>query len=229
MENNENLNNQVNETNNIQEEKKNNNKTIGIVVLVISLLLLCFAGYKLFIEKHDASEPKSSDSPTFTPTPNNNQLENDNEVEAYENNSNSELLSYELDGINKKFIVNGKNVLLKVVEDESFSKILYINEQKTDYYYDDSNKIYLSKNLIILEGGGQTSGYPVIIDENGKIIMVSGNPDTPTTSIEDLHLENGKLIATKYYDIDEMNLDNTKKTKVELVFDNGLAQFKEVK
>ena len=229
MENNENMNNQVNETNNVQGSKKSNNKTIGIVILIIGLLLVGIAVYKLFIEKPDSNEPKPTDSPTVTPTPNNNQSENDNEVEAYENNSDSELLSYELDGTNKKFIINGKNVLLKTVEDESFSKIIYINDQKTDYYYDDSYKIYLSKNLIILEGGGQTSGYPAIIDENGKIIEVSGNPDTPTSSIEDLRLENGKLVATKYYDIDEMDLDNTKKIQVELVFENGIAQFKEVK
>ena len=55
MENNENLNNQMKE-NKVQEEKKNNNKTISIVVLIIGLLLVGFAGYKIFIEKPDESK-----------------------------------------------------------------------------------------------------------------------------------------------------------------------------
>ena len=62
MENNENLNNQVNESNNVEQEKKNNSKTIGIVVLVIGLLLVCFAGYKLFIEKPEPDKPKDDNT-----------------------------------------------------------------------------------------------------------------------------------------------------------------------
>lgn len=74
MENNENLNNRVNR-NNVQEEKKNNNKTIGIVVLVISLLLLCFAGYKLFIEKFETDKHKNDN----TQEGENNQKEDNDE------------------------------------------------------------------------------------------------------------------------------------------------------
>ena len=62
MENNESMNNQVNESNNVEQEKKNNSKTIGIVVLVIGLLLVCFAGYKLFIEKPESTKPKDDNT-----------------------------------------------------------------------------------------------------------------------------------------------------------------------
>lgn len=61
MENNENLNNQVNE-NKVQEEKKSNNKAIGIIILVIGLLLVGFAGYKLFIEKTEPDKPKDDNT-----------------------------------------------------------------------------------------------------------------------------------------------------------------------
>ena len=60
MENNENMNNRVNE--NITQESKNNNKTIGIVMLVIGLLLVGFAGYKLFIEKPETDKPKNDNT-----------------------------------------------------------------------------------------------------------------------------------------------------------------------
>lgn len=53
MENNENLNNQVNNS---------NNKTIGIVILLISLLLVGLAVYKLFIEKPSTDKPKDDNS-----------------------------------------------------------------------------------------------------------------------------------------------------------------------
>lgn len=85
MENNGNLNNQVNETNIIQEEKKNNNKTIGIVVLVISILLLCFAGYKLFVEKAETDQPKNDNA---------QEQENDNGNKQNGNNESTEESKY---------------------------------------------------------------------------------------------------------------------------------------
>ncbi len=78
MEKNDNMNNQVNESNNVQEEKKNNNKTIGIVVLIISLLLVSVAVYKLFIEKPDTDKPK--DNNTQDSDNNNNTVVSDEQI-----------------------------------------------------------------------------------------------------------------------------------------------------
>ena len=252
MENNENMNNQVNESNNDQSEiinqtnlTDNNQRVVkdnqaimdntpktsnnGLIVLLL-LIIVGVGGYFAYTKFIAKEEPKGNDNPTptpvVTPTPGNTQ-EDDSEV--YENSSNEKLQSYELYETNKKFKINDKIVSLKVIEDESFSKILYINDQKTEYNYDESNKIYLAKNIIIIEGGAQSVGYPYIINENGSLVeVIGGLSDVPTISIENLHLENGKLIATKS-NYDEVDLDNTETTKVELIYENGKAEIKEVK
>ena len=109
MENNENLNNQVNENNNHQEEKKNNNKTIGIVILVIGLLLLGIAGYKLLIEKPETDKPKD-----------------DNIQEQDNNNTGSEQIYKTSDGKytlkllgNGKVFINDKEIIVNTREENT--------------------------------------------------------------------------------------------------------------
>ena len=88
------------------------------------------------------------------------------------------------------------------------------------------DKVYLTNHFIIIEGGGQSVFYPAMINQNGDLIEIDGNPDTPTTSIEGLYLENGKLLATKY--IDNGMEEETEKIKVELVYKNNKIIIKDV-
>ena len=91
-----NLNSQVNEENNVKQVKKNNNKIIGIVVLVIGLLLLGFAGYKLFIENIETDNPNNN-----TQNQDNNQKDN-----TYYDLTNIECLYSSSDSSNETFGVD---------------------------------------------------------------------------------------------------------------------------
>ena len=142
----------------------------------------------------------------------------------YEGETITKLEKYELAENNKEFVINNETILLKMVDGK-----LFINDKKCDSYQLGIDKVYLTNKFIIIEGGGQSVGYPYIINEKGTLVEVSGGlSDVPTVSIENIHLENGKLIATKT-NYDEVNLDNTKTTKVELIYENGKAEIKEIK
>ena len=139
MENNENLNNQLSESN-VQQEKKNNNKTIEIIILVIGLLLIGFAGYKLFIEK-----PKPDKS-------------NDTNKQDVKVNINYDVLNYQCknehcdddDYINIKQLLKtndtvkgmygGKDFKNHVIELESSSgnSYLYLVDEDKYYFKDDN-------------------------------------------------------------------------------------------
>ena len=74
MENNQNQNNQVNTGNINQQVQSNNNSKIIITIMALIIVgLVGYIVYAKFIQKSDNPEPKTTDTPTVTPTPNNTQ------------------------------------------------------------------------------------------------------------------------------------------------------------
>ena len=183
-------------------DEKKNNKLLGIILLVLGLIAILVGICLLVFGKAD-EKPK-----------NDNSIE-ENTTMVYENTADTKLMVYEINEINKEFKLNGKSVLLKKIE-----KQLYINDKKVNDLRFGVDNIYLRKNYMIVEGGGQNIGYPYIINEDGNLIEITGGVlDNPDNSIENLHLENGMLIATKHADTD---------TRVEIVYDGVSASIKEV-
>ena len=217
MENNDqNINTQVNTNNNGNQQEPNN--TNKIVIILMALVIVGLAGYIIytkFIQKDDnTKETNPTPTPIVTPKPtDNNQQVSDDVI--------TKLDEYELDENNKEFVINNKTILLKVVDGK-----LFINNKECDSYHWGLDKVYLTNHFIIIEGGGQSVFYPAMINQNCDLIEIDGNPDTPTTSIEGLYLENGKLLATKY--IDNGMEEESKTIKVELVYKNNKITIKDV-
>lgn len=183
-------------------DEKKNNKLLGIILLVLGLIAILVGICLLVFGKAD-EKPK-----------NDNSIE-ENTTMVYENTADTKLMVYEINEINKEFKLNGKSVLLKKIEEQ-----LYINDKEVNDLRFGVDNIYLRKNYMIVEGGGQNIGYPYIINEDGNLIEITGGVlDNPDNSIENLHLENGMLIATKHADTD---------TRVEIVYDGVSASIKEV-
>lgn len=201
----------VKQEENLEKKPSNNKKTI-IILLLIILLLICAVVYLLFIRKpNDSSDNNES----------NNQQVNDNEnktIGVYENTSDTELQVYELDENNKEFKLNGKSILLKNVNES-----LYINNKEPDDFTIGVNKVHLRKNYIIIEGGGQNIGYPYILNEDGKLIKIEGGiPDNPLNWIDNLRIDDGKLVATKNEEVSPT--DPIRETKVEIIYDGSTAK-----
>lgn len=182
-------------------EEKKNNKLLVIILLVLGSIAILVGICLLAFGKTD-EKPKNDDN-----------IEENNAM-VYENTTDTKLMVYEINETNKEFKLNGKSILLKKIEE-----VLYINNEEISSLKFGVDNIYLRKDYMIVEGGGQDTGYPYIINENGKIIEIAGGVlDNPNNSIEELHLENGKLVATKHADTD---------IKVEIVYDGVSASIKE--
>jgi len=182
-------------------EEKKNNKLLVIILLVLGSIAVLVGICLLVFGKTD-EKPKNDDN-----------IEENNAM-VYENTADTKLMAYEINETNKEFKLNGKSILLKKIEE-----VLYINNEEISSLKFGVDNIYLRKDYMIVEGGGQNIGYPYIINENGKIIEIAGGVlDNPNNSIEELHLENGKLVATKHADTD---------IKVEIVYDGVSASIKE--
>ena len=166
MENNENMNNQVNGTDNIQEEKKNNNKTIGIVILIIGLLLVGAAVYKLFIEKPETDKPKD-----------------DNTQEQGNNNALSEEIIYKTKDGNFTLKLVQKNDTKSIEEAKELGEDM-TNDAKlyayfngtflvvTDIYRED--KHYATFGFSGYENA-EANGYSLVVNKDTNILEI--NPE----------------------------------------------------
>lgn len=221
------------ENNRVQRDKKNNNKIVGIVILVVSLLLLGFAGYKLFIEKPETDKSKQND--TFVPgnpTPSNPQLENKNAI--------TKLEGYQLSDTNKQFTVGVKTINIKVIStNDGLNGDLYIDDKKiTTYEYSDL-EVYLANKFIIIVWGGSQCGELILgyINEAGEYldepagIVIEGlrNQDGELVIENDsliyFYLESGKLFGSVSYSNEYDLCAYTKKT--EFAYNDKKIEMKE--
>ena len=188
-----NMNNQVTENNDIR--KTNNGNNIAIALFVIGLILIGIAGYKLFVEK-----PQS-----------------DNTQEKEKDTSIKEIGKYELSENEKEFSLNNKIIKIKAVNNK-----VYVDGKEASYYGDAADA-YVTNKFILIIAKAQTNTYPVAINENGEVIDVIGNTDTPATEISNLRIENGKLVATKSSDF-----SSDGEIKVEFVYEKDKITIKEI-
>lgn len=220
MENNVNMNNQVNETNNVQEEKKNNNKTIGIVVLIIGLLLVGLAVYKLFIEKPEIDKPKDD----------NTQENGNNNVDNY-SVSKFEIVDITEDMEDYK-LTNGKVLKLNVGTIDEGNH-LYLDNVKIDHeVYINETLLVTDKYIVGFEGLPCGVKASFAFDYEGKDINIeekyhdldnndySGQCKEAGIILEttDMKIENGNLIAyVIYFDKNE----SESKQKVEFSYNSA--------
>ena len=218
MENNVNMNNQVNETNNVQESKKSNNKTIGIVILIIGLLLVGIAVYKLFIEKPDTDKPKDNN----TQEQENNNVNDDFNIEKFE------LVDITDD---KEEVVLPSGKVLKFIYGEENQ--IYIDGIKVNHeYYVNETFLITDKYIVGFEGLPCGIKASFAFDYEGKDINIEekyhdlDNNDysgqcqeagiIPETT--DMKIENGNLIAyVTYFD----KSDSESKQKVEFSYNSA--------
>ncbi len=170
MENNENLNNHVNKNNNVVQEKKNNNKTIGIVVLVIGLLLVCFAGYKLFIEKPKTDQPKNN---------NTQETENTNSYSSNLDLSKIETKSFEVTKFNPEKLEEIQKEKIFELEDENIATLsVSVDDTKTTIKYNSNTKSitkeFNNTSKVFYSNYGICSPHTLVyVISNEKIYLVN--------------------------------------------------------
>ena len=191
MDNNENLNNQVNESNNVGEEKKKNNKTIGIVVLIIGLLLVGLAAYKLFVEKPETDKPKDDNTQEQgNKQKENNEVEKDNEYKSFDeiiaDNKNLVRFEYEFVSDTKPKELND----ITTFEENKYNVVL-TTDGKVTIKKENNEEIVLANisNAKSIQDIGMYSNIYILLD-NGDVYKYSS---------EDF--DSNKSTATK---IDEM-------------------------
>ena len=240
MDNNENLNNQVNDSNKAQSDIVNqtnmvdnsaqqvvkNNQTFienapkknnsGLIILLI-LIIVGVGGYFAYTKLIAKESTKEKNTPTPTPaviptsTPNNNQEDDD------ENDS----IMIKLIDRDMSIEFNGDEVLLR-----SDNSKLYVNDVKK---VDDYNIVgaYVTDNFILFKATAQNDVYPYALNKNLEIIEVNGNPDTPFCGIHDISIENGRVMAIKTCN-DDFGDNEDVNTKVEFVYETNQVTVKEI-
>lgn len=183
MENNENMNNQVNE-NKVQEEKKSNNKAIGIIILVIGLLLVGFAGYKLFIEKTEPDKPKDD---SIQEQENNNSNQTENSITSKINPELKEAISFAIKDQDKlvALTTNGSDVLI--------------------YDFSKSNMEYNGNKLMFQQSVLGELNFDYDVSENNLYLFLNTKSDKYIALI-DLKKGNGNYVPEI---ISKVDLTNT--------------------
>ncbi len=181
-----------------KKEKTSDNrmKIYGIIIVVLIFVLL-FVVFKDKIFKKGGSSPSPTPVPASTP--------------AATDTTITELNMYELNEGDQVFYLNGNLVKLRVYNNQ----ILYNDQEIVGY--GDMAKAYVTNKFIILVDASQLDNFVKAINENGQVIEVTGIKSTPSEIIENLRIENGKLIA----DRSNENDPNVTGRKVEFVYDGN--------
>ena len=218
MENNENMNNQVNESNNVGhemnnqvnlsdnngkqvendistpiEEKSNKNNSILIVLLILIIVGVGgYFAYTQFIAKDELKvNEKPTPTPAVTPIPSSTTNTNDKIVE---------LTKFELSDNDKEFNISNTTIKLKKVEGKLYinDSVATIQNDSGEFVEIEPSVIYKTNKFIIISVEWQSTEYPYAINEKGELINIKRlTNDTGQEYIHDLQLENDKVVATE--------------------------------
>ena len=202
------------------EEDKKLEKRKNLEIIVLSIIIVALLGaliYLLFIKKDDkpTEPPKPQDNQQTV----NNQGNDDNEIIVISSN---EVKQIGLGETNTTIKINNKNINLKVID-----STLYVNDVKQEGVM--LEHIVFATNKYILVAGVGQNGYGIdyAVDENGKVIDVykSVVADAPYAAyqVNNIRMENGKVVADYYHDSCTMMPVDTKncESKVEFVYDGN--------
>ena len=212
---NKNLNNQVNQNNN------GNNKVLIVAMALIIVGLVGYIVYTKFIQKSDNSGFKTDSTQEQDRKNSNGNNETDNSSNNKQQTNDSQITKlerYELSKNDREFTIGNKKIKIKATNNN-----VYV-DNKVATYYGVNASVYITNKFILIVDSAQIDSYPKAVNENGQIIDVTGIKSTPSRLIENLRIDNGKLIATRS---NETNVE-AGSTVVEFVYEGNQIVVNEI-
>ena len=199
-----------------KELGKGNNtlKLMLAIFVIISLALGGFIFYDKVLKKEENVLPKPVEK---------------NNIDNFQKNDESKITYFTgitLGEYDKEVTLNGKKMKLRKDNENA----LYINGKKVDNVGVNENA-YISDYFILFEGLCQSSCYSKALNHEGKIVDVSNEPSGAYTSVDNVHFENGKIIADVIESQEESDGNgNNLETRwnIEYVYENNKVVAKKI-
>ena len=166
----------------MEKKLEKGNSTLKLLLAIFVIATLALGGYLVYDKVLSKEDTEKQEQPVENNNIDNSQKSDESKITYF--------TGITLGEYDKEVTLNGKKMKLRKDNENA----LYINGKKVDNVGVNENA-YISDYFILFEGLCQSSCYSKALNHEGKIVDVSNEPSGAYTSVDNVHFENGKIIA----------------------------------